>query len=275
MLLNKAGKLRNTRRPRKPEISPTKMRTYLTCPLMYKHVYVTKIGRFYYTPNVGDSLGSSLHRALQEFHTSGAHETRSSEELVESLRSTWVATGYSSSDEEKHHLELGEQMLQEYYESTQKSGQGSVTLFTEKQLRDDMGDFALIGRIDRLDERADGTLEVVDYKSGRESVTSDEVANNLAMSIYQLLVRKSYPGRRVIATIHCLRTGCTASAELTDQELEELEHLVVDVAAEMLKITEETVIDPVLIGACGTCDFCKICQRRAKILGVDWLQGCD
>lgn len=271
-MIKQPGKPNKPRKPRKPEMSPTKLRTYITCPLMYKHIYVTKIGRFHYTPNVGDSFGGSLHRALNDFYTSGGHQSHTPEELVERLKSTWVATGYSSEAEEQVHLELGAQILQEYYESSQT---GSVSLFTEKQLREDMGDFILTGRIDRLDEQPDGTIEIIDYKSGRGSVTSEEVANDLAMSIYQLLARRKYPERRVIATIHCLRTGVSASAELSDEEIHELEELVQGVAAEMLKITEETVIDPIRIGACGTCDFCQICQRRARILGIDWTEGCN
>jgi RecB family exonuclease len=240
---------------------------YLTCPLMYKLVYVNRIGRFHYTPNIGDSFGGSLHRALHDFYASGGHETQTSDELVECLKSTWVATGYSSASEEQAHLEVGVRILEEYYANSRL---GSRTIFTERQVREDMGEFALIGRIDRLDERADGTIEIIDYKSGRGSVTEEEVAEDLAMSIYQLLVRRKYPEHRVIATIHCLRTGCSASAELSDQEIAELEDMVRGVAEEMLKITEDTQIDPIRIKPCDRCNFYKVCERRARALEIDW-----
>lgn len=234
---------------------------------MYKLTYVTRVGRFYYTPNIGDSFGSSLHRALQEFHNSGGHESQSSEQLTEMLRQTWVPAGYSSLDEEKEHQELGMRLLEDYHAN---GGSGSVMLFTEKQLREDMGSFVLTGRIDRLDERPDGVYEIIDYKSGRDCVTEEEVANDLAMSVYQLLAGRKYPGRRVIATIHCLRTGKSASAELSNDELVELEEQIRTVAAEMLEITEDTEIDPEWKPMCERCDYLKICERRARNLEIHW-----
>jgi RecB family exonuclease len=74
--------------------------------------------------------------------------------------------------------------------------------------------------VDRVDEHHDGALEIVDYKSGRESVTEEDVAGSLALGVYQLLLKRKYPDRRVFATLVALRTGSQASHELsgTDQE---------------------------------------------------------
>ena len=87
-------------------------------------------------------------------------------------------------------------------------------------LKWDLGPFVLTGRIDRIDEHSeDGALEIVDYKSGRLDVTEEDVKGALAMSIYQLLVKRNHPDRRVFATIHALRGGVTASASFSDEEL--------------------------------------------------------
>jgi RecB family exonuclease len=258
---------KRVRRPAKPEFSPTKIRTYLICPLMYKFVYVTKIGRYYYSPNIGDSFGGSVHRALHEFHAAGGHQTQTSDQLVERLRETWVGTGYPSKVEETEHLELGRRILEDYYQNERSE---SITLLMERQIREDMGEFMLVGRIDRLDERSDGMLEVIDYKTGRGTVTEDEVANDLAMSIYQLLVRRRYPGKNVMVTIHCLRSGQSASAALSDAEIVELEEMIRSVVAGMIKITDETDILPERKPACDRCNFFDLCERRARIMGLEW-----
>ncbi|MEN6520384.1 MAG: PD-(D/E)XK nuclease family protein [Armatimonadota bacterium] len=268
MAILQTGKHKKVGKPRKPEISPTKLRMYLGCQLMYKLVYITRVGRYYYSPNIGDSFGGSLHRALNDFHAAGGHETQTPEQLVERMKNTWVGAGYNSREEEKEYIEFGAKILEEYYENL-KSVE-STTLFTECRLKYDMGDFALVGRIDRLDERSDGALEVIDYKTGRRDVTNEEVANDLAMSIYQLLVKKNYPGKRVVATIQCLSNGRSATAELSDEELLELEEMIRKVAAEMLVITEGTEIPPVRNNICGGCSFFKICERRARISGQEW-----
>ena len=70
------------------------------------------------------------------------------------------------------------------------------TIAVERTLKLEMSDFVLVGRVDRLVELGDGTLEIVDYKSRRKRVTAEDVANDLAMSCYQMLVRHAYPGRK-------------------------------------------------------------------------------
>jgi len=92
-------------------------------------------------------------------------------------------------------------------------------------------DVTLSGRIDRVDEHHDGSLEIVDYKSGRETVSEEDVAKSLAMSVYQLLLKHLHPDRRVFATLVALRTGARASWELLEDARTEL-------AAECLKIGE-------------------------------------
>jgi len=261
------GKAKAARRARKPEISPTKIRIFLECLLMYKLIYVTKIGRYHYLPNAGDSFGGSLHRALHDFYAAGGHDTHTVDQFVERLDNTWISIGYGSRDEEREHREFGVRILEDFYTNSKS---GARTLFTERQLREDMGDFVLIGRIDRLDARPDGALEIIDYKTGRESVTEAEVAFDLAMGIYQLLVKHKHPDRRVIATIHCLRTGLSASTELQPEALAELERFVREAASKLLAITEDMEIPPVRKDVCDGCQFFTLCERRARILGQEW-----
>jgi RecB family exonuclease len=257
MLLNKT---RRERKPGKLVLSPTKIATYLHCPLMYKYIYIDKIGRFYYTPNPGHTLGGSLHRALQDFHESGGTETHSPDQLIERLRNTWVSTGYSGVEDEQAHLDSAVTMLQEYYTAALESG--VKTIMTEKQLREDMGDFILMGRIDRIDEHPDGTLEVIDYKSGRLSTSEEEVRHDLAMGIYQLLLKKKNPDRRITGSILCLRTNCKATVELSEEELNEIEEGVRAVAEKILQISEESDIEPQITELCEGCRFERLCKRR-------------
>jgi len=258
----KLVRVREERRSRKLTLSPTKISTYLACRLMYKHTYIDRISRFFYTPKSFHAFGSTLHRALDEFHRMGGAETQSAEELVETMRSVWASAGYASQEEEIEHLESAERLLEQYH--TEHVVAGAKTLFTEKQLRFDMGEFVLMGRIDRLDEYPDGRLEIIDYKSGRLAVTEDEVRSDLAMGIYSLLARKLYPDRAVSATIYALRSGEKATIEHSDDELAELEEMIRVLAAEIAQIDRETVIEPAwLPEVCPWCDYLRLCARKA------------
>jgi putative RecB family exonuclease len=92
----------------------------------------------------------------------------------------------------------------------------------------------LFGKVDRLDRRADGALEVVDYKSGRLSVSEEEVRESLALRIYQLLVAREHEGVPVYAGIHCLRSGDSAAVLRSPEELEEVEREIVEIVHEIL-----------------------------------------
>jgi len=254
---------------RKPVLSPTKFCTYLTCPLLYKFVYIDNLGRYYYRPKSFHSFGSSLHRALSDFHLAGGPETETADELTARLRERWVSIGYESAKEEMDRLETAAALLSEYHSSHIVPGE--KTLLVERQLRWHMGEFILAGRVDRLVELADGTICVIDYKSGREKVSEEDVRRDLAMCIYQLLAARNYPDRRVAGTIYCLRSGARATASLSQSEFAELEGDIRALASEMLKIDRDTVIEPIRKAICDNCDFLSRCRYLvAKVLERDW-----
>ncbi|HTE18037.1 MAG TPA: PD-(D/E)XK nuclease family protein, partial [Armatimonadota bacterium] len=123
--------------------------------------------------------------------------------------------------------------------------------------------FVLFGKIDRLDRRADGALEVVDYKSGRLSVTEDEVRDSLALRIYQLLVARQHPGTPVYTGILCLRSGKAASVLRLADELAEVEREVADVVRTLLA---DEVMAPTPGPQCRDCPYPRICPA-----GLKWL----
>jgi len=247
----------NVKLGRKPILSPTKFATYIECALKYRYVYVDKIGRFFLRARPGYSFGSTLHQALRAFHQDALDE----EQLVEKLDSSWISSGYSSPDEEVEHRAAGEEMLRSYAAAALTRGEHErETIWTEKSFRTDLGPFILTGRMDRVDRYPDGALEVIDYKSGRLETTEEEVAADLSMGIYQLILRKTCPGARVFATIYCLKTGARASAEMGDARAAEFESDILALGNEIISRDYEN-LEPVRIEACDECDFLRKCER--------------
>jgi ATP-dependent helicase/DNAse subunit B len=256
---------------RKFVISPTKLRLYRQCEAKYRLEYVDKLGRFYHRARAGFSFGNSLHRALDTFHNAGGIEAVTAEELTASLEGAWVAKGYSGEEQETAFREEGLRILQEYHAAQVKAREEIAAapepveppkmLWTEKTLRIDLTDaVALSGRIDRVDEHHDGALEIVDYKSGRETVDPEDVAGSLALGIYQLLIKRKMPERRVFATLVALRTGARASAELTDAALDDLEAECRD-QGETLRTKDWENVLPVVNDHCPYCDFLPHCAK--------------
>jgi RecB family exonuclease len=268
----KPRKAPTPRAKRKPEFSPTRLRAYLTCPMMYRLEYVDKVGRWYHRAQAGWAFGSTLHQTLQNFHEEGGAVHVSREELVERLDQTWISSGYRSAESEIAHRATAERILETYHAEAMERVETTHTFLTEKMLKYDMGPFVLTGRIDRIDEHVDdGALEIVDYKS-RIGITEIEVKEALAMSIYQLLVKRLYPDRRVFATIHALVGGVTASASYTDEELDALEDDIRGLGIEVLERDFEAVRPKPIPGECLDCDFFRACEPYWRRERIDYLK---
>ncbi len=257
-------RIKESRKPRKLTLSPTKINAYLSCRLAYKFTYIDRISRFFYKPKSFHTFGATLHRALDEFHKQGGVEAQSAEELVNTMRAMWSPVGYASGEDEAQHLAAAEKLLDQYH--SEHVVEGAKTLFTEKQLKVDLGEFNLMGRVDRIDEHPDGHIEIIDYKSGRMSVTEQEVREDLAMGIYAMLAHRTFPNTRVTCTIYALRSGEKATVEHTNEELSELEVMIRLIAAEIAQLDRDTVIDPEWkADTCPHCDYLRLCRKRA-----DW-----
>jgi putative RecB family exonuclease len=137
-------------------------------------------------------------------------------------------------------------------------------LYAEKTLKMDLTtDIVLSGRVDRVDEHFDQSLEIVDYKSGRLTVTEEDVAGSQAMRIYQLLLKNLHPERTVRATIVALRTGDFATHEQTREEAEFLQADCQETAQTIQNKDWESVL-PEPCDHCAYCDFLPYCEKFWK-----------
>ena len=258
--------------PRKPEFSPTRIRIFLTCSMMYRLEYVEKVGRFYHRARAGFTFGSTLHQALQTFHEDGGSAAVSAPELIAKMETVWQSQGYVSAEHEEAHKIEAVRILETYHAASTERAEVTKTFLVEKMVKWDMGLFVLTGRIDRIDEHLeDGALEIVDYKSGRQGVSEADVKSALAMSVYQLLTKRNNPDRRVYATIHALRGGVTASASYSEAEMATLEEELRGIGTLILETDFESVQPVPLPEECPDCDFLPLCTRAWKREGRDYL----
>jgi RecB family exonuclease len=247
----------------KPTLSPSKITTYLACPVKYNLTYKDPRGRWYLRSKSYYSFGTTLHGVLQRFHDSGDMGVTTTHEAVAALEESWIDAGYTSQEEMMQAMDEGKAIVTEYLEALAREPVTSKTLFVEKSMRLDLGDFVLIGRLDRVDEHEDGTLEVVDYKSGRQTVLPEEVKNDLAMACYQLMLREAYPGRPVQASILALRTNTRATAALTDAEAAEFRSDIVALGNEILNRDFASLVPRVKV-VCEGCDFVELCRKHPE-----------
>lgn len=218
-------------------------------------------GRWYLRSKSYYSFGTTLHRVLQRFHDGGDQGVVTTEQALAAYEESWIDAGFTSQEEMQEAFGEGKEILERHIEEVRARPRDAKVLLVEKQLKMPFGDdFDLIGRIDRVDEYPDGTLEIIDYKSGRQDVSEADVESDLAMNIYQLLVHHKYPGRNVKATIVALRSGRSASHSLSAEDREVLEQDLLELGRQILgKNWEETRSIPKAL--CPTCDFLPLCRQ--------------
>ncbi len=248
---------------RKPFISPTKLSTYLACPVKYRWTYIDGRGKWYLRAKSYYSFGTTMHRALERFHASDDTGVDTTDQVLAAYEDNWIDAGFSSAEEMAEAYHEGKEMLERHVQDYKKRETKGRILFVEKQLKLDMDLFDLVGRIDRVDEHEDGTLEIVDYKTGRDTVSEEDVANDIAMSCYQLLMSREFPDRPILATIHALRSGDHATASLSREELEQLDVDVRRLGGEIL--TQEYYdLTPRPKRLCEGCDFVPLCRQHEE-----------
>jgi putative RecB family exonuclease len=134
----------------------------------------------------------------------------------------------------------------------------------------------LSGRIDRLDERrgpgGDRELAVVDYKTGRRPLTTDDARTSMPLALYALAVGRVFHAvcRRV--ELHHLPTASTAAWEHSDEGIARQLRRAESIAAECAGADEQFraglataevdgVFPPRPGPACGWCDYRQLCPQ--------------
>jgi putative RecB family exonuclease len=165
------------------EISYSRLRAYLDCPWLFKLLYVDRRRTSLTAPS---ALGGSLHRALAAYY---ARDGSTLEQLLDLYEESWLHMGFETPQEQAEYHARGAKILRRYW--ALEEGRRSRILFVEKEFRFPLGPYVVRGIVDRVDERPDGAIEVIDYKSQQEPQAEEEVRRNRQLQIYGLACRRA------------------------------------------------------------------------------------
>ena len=156
--------------------------TYETCPLQYKYQYILKIPT---TQSSAASYGDTIHQTLEEFYREfKINQKIAKDKLLSIFESKWIPIGYNSALHEKRMKEEGKKMLVDYFNKLhdKKASVGSLEQFFKIKIAEDI---AIVGKIDRVDYKKNGVIEIIDYKTGKKP-EEKKLKNSLQLSIYAL-----------------------------------------------------------------------------------------
>lgn len=168
-------------------LSFSQIETFKTCPLHYKLKYILKVPT---PPSAAQSFGSSLHATLRDFFLAVKTGDKPTEKLIyEVLERNWVREGFSGKVHEKKFFEKGKLYLSGFLK--QGFNYKNLPVVMEEPFTIPLNDkkgrgIRVGGKIDRVDILADGSIEIIDYKTGATIPSQAEVDNNLQLSFYAL-----------------------------------------------------------------------------------------
>jgi RecB family exonuclease len=240
-------------------------------------------------PWAHNSLGASVHNALANWWRLPRAE-RTVPSAGRLLERGWISDGFASDAQAVRQMRRAKGMVEAYVARLDPDCEPAGverTVATKTKL------IAVSGRIDRLDDRQgrgrhrdatetdrteqaspgqDRQLVVVDYKTGRQPITVDEVRSSMALALYALAAGRVLrrPCQRV--ELHHLPTaevvGWEHTAESLDRHLRRAEDIAGECAAgdEQFRAEPETgrgdeVFPPRPGSWCGWCDYRAHCQE--------------
>jgi len=257
----------------------TQLKAFETCPLQYKFAHLLRIpvkGRGSF------SFGKTVHATLQKFFTliserrtaaqgdlfrggSAAAATAArpvgelvtEEEILKLYEGSWVDDWFETKGRKEEYRAKGKRLLTEYYAAIRT--ETIHPLYLEKPFNLKIGDATLRGAIDRVDRLPDGTVRIIDYKTGAPK--SEKSVERDQLLIYQIASERVLGEKPGVLTYVFLEDGSKVEFIGSAEQLGALESKVMETIGTIR--ASDFAPTPSKV-ACDHCDFRDICEFRAS-----------
>jgi len=238
-------------RPLKLEyLSVSQIETFETCPMHYKLRYLIKIPT---ESSASLSFGVSIHNTMKEyFSTKG--------DILEIFKKNWIEDGFQNKKHKHEFYKKGEKYLTEYLEKNitknivPKHLEEKFTMQLDKTLK-------IGGTIDRIDELSDGTIEIIDYKTGANIPTQKEVDKDLQLSFYCIAVAKMLDKKveDIKLSLYYFENQEKITTLRTEEQLEEVRQKIFEIRK---KIEESDFKCNNSFFCQGKCEYSMFCKTN-------------
>lgn len=277
--------------------TPSRLNQWIDCPRRYRMTYLDRPSPPKGPPWAHNSVGASVHNALADWWRLPEHE-RTPEAAGRLLHRDWLRDGFRDQEQATAWRDWAREMVVRYAQQLDPTDE---PLGVERTVAMRTDTIAVSGRVDRIDARpdvgvdgpeaeasgngtssGDGTgssdseLVVVDYKTGRRVLTTDDARSSLALALYALAAARVLRRPCYRVELHHLPTGDVVSWEHTDATLARHLRRAEEIAAECSAAdaayreglsAEDTdeVFPPRPSPGCAWCDFVRQCpEGRAQ-----------
>lgn len=260
----------------------TQLKAFETCPLQYKYAHILRIpvkGRYTY------SFGKTMHNTLQKFFhllrersqsqqadlfnraqldkSIKSIKSASLDELLKLYEENWLDDWYENKAHKDEYFKKGKKVLKEFYNNLPEPI--IIPKFLEKGFNVKIGEHTIKGVIDRVDKLDDGTIELLDYKTGRpkeeDKLSLDDKEQLL---IYQIAAINVLNEKVSKLTFYYLDNNTSVSFLGEDDDLEKIKQKVVETIEQIknLEFIDDSKIATPSLHKCKFCDFKDVCEYK-------------
>lgn len=219
-------------------------------------------------PSAAATLGTLIHEVLEHLFDAPPQE-RTVENAQAMLAPRWremltrdasLAVLHDNQAAEKAWLDDGAVRIATYFamENPQRLEPAAREEFVEYALEDGP---LLRGIIDRVDVAPDGSIRVVDYKSGKAPKPQYSTQAKFQMRFYALLVERVRGRRPALLQLLYLKDGQTMVLHPTEQDLDLVEHEIRELWDDIAAAATSGTFRPRRSALCGWCSFQALCPE--------------
>ncbi len=237
-------------------LSYSQLNTFTTCPLQYKYRYIVRIP---VPPSAALTFGNTIHKTVHAFYElvkQGEKPTK--EELLQLLETNWSSVGYGDKKYEEKMKRHGEELLTGFYAKGYDPKRIPTGLEEPFKIKITPR-LTLGGKIDRIDTLPDGTMEIIDYKTG-QTPKSRDVTKDMQLTVYALTAANEGVYHRkpekVIVSFYFFEDQQKISATRTQEQLTQAKKEIAEKADEI----SQSDFKPTPGKHCDFCEFRLICE---------------
>lgn len=251
--------------------SYSKIGQFQNCPRQYKFNYIEK-ATVEKPVSVEMFLGSAVHRSLEKLYKYKVNgRIQPEEEMLADYHKDWEGPNRDQIKVTREHMGIddfiktGDKALSKYYKMYHPFDEGEI-IGLEKSASfplDPANRFMMRAKLDKLVQRKDGVVEIIDYKTQSRLPTQQEIDNNLQMGLYQHAVNFLWPqfDKIELKQIY-LRQGIAMSTVMNQDKLDELKQIAIN---SILEIEQAVRDDDFPIKESPLCDYCpyfELCPAK-------------